>query len=84
MNAAGMFSVSADTTPDLLNRDQLAVVNRFVKKMVPCERLLAVKAVTAKIGQETAEEIVQVLRSNTLNTLLITVIRFRKQYVRRI
>lgn len=68
VSAAGMFSVSADTTPDLSNKDQLAVVTRYVDKMVPCERLLAVKTVTAKTGQETAEEIVQVLRNNTLNT----------------
>ena len=68
VKSAGMFGVSADTTPDLSRRDQLAVVVRYVKEMIPNERLLALKPVTAKTGIATAEEIVQVLTENTLNT----------------
>lgn len=46
VEAAGMFGVSADTTPDLSHHDQLAVVTRYVTPdMVPHERLLAVKQV---------------------------------------
>ena len=65
---AGMYSVSADTTPDVSNHDQLAVVVRYVKQMVPHERLLAVKHVTAKTGVATAEEVVGVLKKHTLDT----------------
>ena len=65
---AGMYSVSADTTPDVSNHDQLAVVVRYVKQMVPHERLLAVKHVTAKTGVATAEEVVAVLKKHTLDT----------------
>ena len=64
----GMFGISADTTPDLSNHDQLAVVVRYTKDMVPHERLLALKHVTAKTGLATAEEIVQVLTENSLDT----------------
>ena len=63
-----MFGISADTTPDVSNHDQLAVVVRCTKDMVPCERLLALKHVTVKTGLATAEEIVQVLTENTLDT----------------
>ena len=63
-----MFSVSADTTPDVSRHDQLAVVVRFAKKMVPQERLLAMEHVTAKTGVATAEYIVKILRNHTLDT----------------
>ena len=52
VKGAGMFGISADTTPYLSNHDQLAVVVRYTKDMVPRERLLALKHVTAGRGAE--------------------------------
>ena len=37
---AGMYGLSADTTPDLSRHDQLAVVIRYVKETGPIEWLL--------------------------------------------
>ena len=51
--------------PDLSNHDQLAVVVRYTKDMVPRKRLLALKHTTAKTGLATAEEIVQVLTEHS-------------------
>lgn len=40
---AEMFAISSDTTPDLSNHDQMAVIVRYVKEMKPYERLLLCK-----------------------------------------
>eukprot|EP00794_Sanderia_malayensis_P008509 gene8509-9422_t len=66
---AGMFSFSADTTPDLSKFDQMAVVCRITgADGLVKERLLAIKHVTSKTGAETAEDIIHVLNSSSLNT----------------
>ena len=68
VQAAQMYAVSADTTPDVSRHDQLAVVVRYVEQMIPHERLLGMKHVTAKTGVATAEEIVNCLRKHSLDT----------------
>ena len=65
---AGMYGLSADTTPDLSRHDQLAVVIRYVNESSPTERFLALKRVSAKIGVATAGHIVKVLQESTLDT----------------
>ena len=52
-----MYAVSTDTTPDVSRHDQLIVVVRYVKQMVPNKRLLGMKHVTVKKGIATAKEI---------------------------
>ena len=68
---AGMYGLSAETTPDLSRHHQLAVVIRYVKETGPTERLLALKHVSAKTGVATAEDIVKVLQESTLDTSLL-------------
>ena len=65
---AGMYGLSADTTPDFSRHDQLAVAIRYVKETSPTERLLALKHVSGKTGVATAENIVKVLQESTLDT----------------
>ena len=65
---AGMYGLSAETTPDLSRHYQLAVVIRYVKETGPTERLLALKHVSAKTGVATAEDIVKVLQESMLDT----------------
>ena len=66
---ANMFSVSADTTPDLSRKDQLAVVCRYVNENGDAnERLLCMKSTTSKTGAGTADEIITTLNSQTLDT----------------
>ena len=63
-----MFGVSADTTPDLSKRDQMAVVCRYVNTDGdPKERLLSIKSTVSKKGADTAE-IITTLNSHTLDT----------------
>ena len=66
---ATMFGVSADTTPDLSKRDQMAVVCRYVNTDGdPKERLLSIKSTVSKKGDDTADEIITTLNSHTLDT----------------
>lgn len=66
---AKMFSVSADTTPDLSKKDQLAVVCRYVNADGDAkERLLSLKCTASKTGAGTADEIITTLNSQTLDT----------------
>ena len=66
---AGMFSVSADTTPGLSKFDQMTVVCRFIgTDSTPKERLLAMKHVTSKSGDDTAKDIIDALNIHLLNT----------------
>lgn len=68
VNQADIFSIMADTTPDLSHRDRLAVNIRYVIQTtdgpVPIERLLKMDVVlTKKTGEELAEKIFVVLQS---------------------
>ena len=66
---ARMFGVSADTTPDLSKVDQMTVVCRFVgTDGTPKERLLSMKPVISKTGNDTAKDIIDVLNSHSLDT----------------
>ena len=66
---ASMFGVSADTTPDLSKRDQMAIVCRYVNADgAPKERLLSMKSTTSKKGDDTADEIIATLNGHTVNT----------------
>ena len=66
---AHMFGVSADTTPDLSRRDQMAVVCRYVNAGGDAkERLLSMKSTASKKGDDTADEIISTLNSHTLDT----------------
>lgn len=65
---ADIYSVIADTTPDLSHKDRLAVNIRYLEeqngKLVPVERLLKIDAVlTKKTGVELAEKIFSILNS---------------------
>ena len=64
-----MHSISADTTPDLSGKDQLAIVCRYVNEDGDAnERLLCMKSTTSKTGAGTADEIITTLNSQTLDT----------------
>ena len=69
INEASMFGVSADTTPDLSKRNQMAVVCRYVNTDGdPKERLLSIKSIVSKKGADTADEIITTLNTHTLDT----------------
>ena len=44
---AGMYSLLADTAPNLSRKNQLAVAIHYVKEAGPAERLLTLKYVSA-------------------------------------
>lgn len=60
VNKSEIWSVIADTTPDVSHRDQLAVVARYVDldSNLPVERLVDIKDVKDKTGDGQAQEIV--------------------------
>ena len=65
-----MFGVSADTTPDLSKRDQMAVVCRYVNPDSDTkERLLSMKSTASKKGDDTADEIITTLNSQNTDEL---------------
>ncbi len=66
---SGLFAVSADTTPDLSNKDQMAIVCRYVNdEGEPKERLLKMDVTNSKTGEATAEKIIAVLNAKELDT----------------
>ena len=67
---ANMFGVSADATRDLSERDQMAVVCRYINPDGDTKgRHLFMKSSTAsKKRDDTADEIITTLNSHTLNT----------------
>ena len=66
---ASLFAVSADTTPDLSNKDQMAIVCRFVDSNgFPKERLVNLEAVNSKTGEATADQIITALNAKGLDT----------------
>ena len=66
---ANMFSDSADTTPDLPRKDQLAIVCRYVNEDGDAnERLLCMKSSTSKTEAGTADEIITTLNCQTPDT----------------
>ena len=65
---AGIYRLSADTTPHFSRHNQLAIAIRYLKESGPTDRLLALKNVSGKTGVATAEVIVKVLQESTLDT----------------
>lgn len=65
---AGMFSVMADTTPDLSHTDRLSVVVRFVNNEGKSEeRLLEVREALNKTGIGISNDILDTLQKNEFN-----------------
>lgn len=70
---ANIYSVSADTTPDISHQDRLAVCVRYVNSHGKAvERLLEMEKGTDKTGLGTASQIVKIFESNLLNPELIS------------
>ena len=69
INQAGMFSVIADTTPDVSHVDQLSVVARYVNaEGNPQERLVDIKVIHDKTGDGHAQGIISSLNEKCLDT----------------
>lgn len=65
---AGMYSVMADTTPDVSHKDRLAVACRYVDANgQPRERLISLTEAKDKTGEGGAEEIIQALNKHEMN-----------------
>lgn len=70
---ANIYSISADTTPDISHEDRLAICTRYVNNQGKAvERLLEISKATDKTGLGTAKQIMNILENNTLNPGLIT------------
>ncbi|XP_050064221.1 zinc finger MYM-type protein 1-like [Aphis gossypii] len=68
VNDANMYSIMADTTPDMSNRDQMSVCVRYVDSSGKVlERLIELVEVTDKTGKGTAQNISDVLTKNYLD-----------------
>ncbi len=69
INQAGMFSIIADTTPDVSHVDQLSVVARYVNaEGNPQERLVDIKVIHDKTGDGHAQGIISSLNEKCLDT----------------
>ena len=69
VNNSGMYSISADTTPDTSHKDRLAVVVRHVNENGhPVERLLDIKEAKDKTGLGIATSIIDSLNISGINT----------------
>ena len=67
INSAGIFSVSADTTPDTSNQDKLVVAGRYVDSAgLPRERVIEMKESVDKSGAGTAKDIIKSLKDNEI------------------
>ena len=65
---AGMYSVMADTTPDVSHKDRLAIACRYVDKIgQPRERLVSLTEAKDKTGEGGATEIIESLTEQGLD-----------------
>ncbi|CAB4038232.1 Hypothetical predicted protein, partial [Paramuricea clavata] len=65
---AGMYSVMADTTPDVSHKDRLAVACRYVDANgQPRERLMSLTEAKDKTGEGGADEIIEALNKHEMN-----------------
>ncbi|XP_065645356.1 uncharacterized protein LOC136075847 [Hydra vulgaris] len=72
IHEANIYSVSADTTPDISHQDCLSVCVRYVNSQgKSVERLLEIEKGNDKIGSGTASQIVNILENNLLKPELI-------------
>ena len=68
IECAKILSVSADTTPDVSNKDQMVVAARYIgEKGIACERVVEMKECNDKHGDKTAEYILKCLEANEIN-----------------
>ena len=68
IECAKMLSVSADTTPDVSNMDQMVVAARYIgEKGIARERVVEMKECNDKHGDKTAECILKCLEANEIN-----------------
>ena len=68
IECAKMLSVSADTTPDVSNKDQMVVAARYIgEKGIGRERAVELKECNDKNGDKTAECILKCLGANEIN-----------------
>ncbi|XP_065644247.1 uncharacterized protein LOC136075341 [Hydra vulgaris] len=64
IHEANIYSVSADTTPDISNQDRLSVCVRYVNSQgKSVERLLGIEKGNDKTGSGTASQIVNILEN---------------------
>ena len=65
---AGMYSVMADTTPDVSHKDRLAIACRYVDKIgQPRERLVSLTEAKDKTGEGGSTEIIESLTEQGLD-----------------
>ena len=69
--SAGMFGVMADTTPDVSNKDQLAVAVHYLANDQPVERLVQVKEAMDKTGEGMANEILSSLAECKMDNAML-------------
>ena len=68
ISAAGIYFVSADTTPDTSNQDKLVVASRFIdNEGVPRERVVEMKECKDKHGKVTAKDVIASLEDNGID-----------------
>ncbi|CAB3987849.1 zinc finger MYM-type 1-like [Paramuricea clavata] len=67
LEEAPAFSVMADTTPDVSNKDQMSIVVRYVADNTPVERLLSLTVLEDKSGDGHATEILRCLNEHGIN-----------------
>ncbi len=66
---AGMYSIMADTTPDVSHKDRLALACRYVNSSgQPTERLISLGEAKDKRGEGGATEIIDTLNNLQVNT----------------
>ncbi|KAF2889409.1 hypothetical protein ILUMI_16764 [Ignelater luminosus] len=69
---AKIYTVMADTTPDVSHQDQLSLCIRYVDNTgKPKERLLEIRPITNKSGLAVAQKINQILLENELDNKLV-------------
>uniref|UniRef100_H2ZHP2 TTF-type domain-containing protein n=1 Tax=Ciona savignyi TaxID=51511 RepID=H2ZHP2_CIOSA len=67
IKTAKYFSISVDSTPDIMHVDQLTVVIRYVLQSGPVERFLKFIPIYSHTGSEIARIILQFLEENGIN-----------------
>ena len=67
LEEAPAFSVIADTTPDVSNKDQMSIVVRYVADNAPVERLLSLTVLEDKSGDGHATEILRCLNEHGID-----------------
>ena len=67
VNASGMYSVMADTSPDTSNADRLVAARHADEENCPQERVLEMKETSDKTGEGQAKDIIKSLESRNLS-----------------